>query len=258
MSDTVTRVTNFKELFHVHEADRSAKEDDRKRVIEDQAKRAGLSYRDYVQKLEAEKMEYEREVIRRITGEDPVEEELNEQEAADTRTETAGEEKPVSQSENINGETAADHRTWAESPKKVDMERGMYRGTVEDARQSAIQQEMELKEKRRMNILQATEDTVESSPTDIVSQLIDTDVSLLAIMDTKKEDEQPKEITVETLLSNFIFGEDDLDEAAPDDLDMDDDLFGEDTATGGDSPNSDSPISGLDAFLGTLNKERKE
>jgi putative plasmid transfer factor (traG) len=258
MSDTVTRVTNFKELFHVHEADRSAKEDDRKRVIEDQAKRAGLSYRDYVQKLEAEKMEYEREVIRRITGEDPVEEELNEQEAADTRTETAGEEKPVSQSENINGETAADHRTWAESPKKVDMERGMYRGTVEDARQSAIQQEMELKEKRRMNILQATEDTVESSPTDIVSQLIDTDVSLLAIMDTEKEDEQPKEITAETLLSNFIFGEDDLDEAAPDDLDMDDDLFGEDTAAGGDSPNSDSPISGLDAFLGTLNKERRE
>ena len=257
VSDTVTRVTNFKELFHVQEADQAAKEDDRKRVLEDQARKAGLSYKDYIQKLEAEKMEYEREVIRRITGKDPIEEDVNEQEISGTGTGAAGEEEPVVQPENIESEAASDHRTWTESPEAVDTGEAGYQGTVENSRQAAIQKEMEIKQQQRMNILQMNEEASESSPTDAVSKLIDMDVSLLAINASDREDDRTEAPLDDASLSNFIFGEDDLDEATPEELDVDDDLFGDEED--GESPNGDSsPISGLDDFLGTLNKERHE
>ena len=257
VSDTVTRVTNFKELFHVQEADQAAKEDDRKRVLEDQARKAGLSYKDYIQKLEAEKMEYEREVIRRITGKDPIEEDVNEQEISGTGTGAAGEEEPVVQPENIESEASSDHRTWTESPEAVDTGEAGYQGTVENSRQAAIQKEMEIKQQQRMNILQMNEEASESSPTDAVSKLIDMDVSLLAINASDREDDRTEAPLDDASLSNFIFGEDDLDEATPEELDVDDDLFGDEED--GESPNGDSsPISGLDDFLGTLNKERHE
>ena len=260
VSDTVTRVTNFKELFDVHAADQAAKEDDRKRVLEDQAKKAGLSYKDYVQKCEADKAQYEREIIRRITGETSDEEEPNEQENSGARTAEAREEKPVERTENIENQTAADHRTRSESPQEVDAGEAGYQGTVEDSRQAAIQKEMEIKQQRRMNILQTSEEAGESSPSDAVSKLIDMDVSLLAINVSDREDDRTEAPLDDTSLSNFIFGEDDLDEAAPEELDLDDDLFADNEAEDGESPNGDSSpiISGLDDFLGTLNKERKE
>jgi len=255
VSDTVTRVTNFKELFRVQEADQAAKEDDRKRVLEDQARKAGLSYKDYIQKLEVEKMEYEREVIRRITGKDSVEEDVNEQEISGTGTAATREEEPIVQPPNIESEAASDHRAWTESPKAVDVGEAGYQGTVEDSRQAAIQKEMEIKQQRRMNILQTGEEFGESSPTDAVTRLIDMDVSLLAINASDGEDDQTEAPPDDASLSNFIL--DDLDEAAPEELDVDDDLF--DDEEDGESPNGDSsPISGLDDFLGTLNKERHE
>lgn len=259
VSDTVTRVTNFKELFDVHAADQAAKEDDRKRVLEDQAKKAGLSYKDYVQKCEADKAQYEREIIRRITGETPDEEKPNEQENSGAGTAATREEKPVERTENIENQTAADHRTRSESPQEVDAGEAGYQGTVEDSRQAAIQKEMEIKQQRRMNILQTSEEAGESSPSDAVSKLIDMDVSLLAINASDREDDRTEASLDDASLSNFIFGEDDLDEVAPEELDLDDDLFADNEAEDGESPNGDSsPISGLDAFLGTLNKERKE
>ena len=259
VSDTVTRVTNFKELFDVHAADQAAKEDDRKRVLEDQAKKAGLSYKDYVQKCEADKAQYEREIIRRITGETPDEEELNEQENSGARTAEAREEKPVERTENIENQTAADHRTRSESPQEVDAAHTVYQGTTEDAYQSAIQAEMSLREKTRMNILQESKDTAALPSEEAVSRLVEMDASLLAITALSENDARTENTTAEVLFSNFIFGDDTLDEPAPDALDLDDELFDEDTSEDGEAHNSDSnAISGLNAFLGTLNKERKE
>lgn len=258
VSDTVTRVTNFKELFDVHAADQAAKEDDRKRVLEDQANKAGMSYKDYVQKLEAEKAQYEKDVIFRITGEHP-EEELNEQEISSAGIAAAGQEEPVGQPKNIESEAAADHRTRTESPQEVDPENRRYQAAVEDTHQSAIQEEMESKAKRRMNILQVHEET--PSPADAVSDLIDLDASILAINAVADETAPTEEENGDIQLSNFLFGDqEDFDEAAPEELDMDDDLdlFDADTEGAGDTTNGSSPLLGLDAFLGTMNKERNE
>ena len=143
------------------------------------------------------------------------------------------------------------------SPAQVDTGEAGYQGTVENSRQAAIQKEMEIKQQQRMNILQMNEEASESSPTDAVSKLIDMDVSLLAINAADREDDRTEAPLDDASLSNFIFGEDDLDEATPEELDVDDDLFGDEED--GESPNGDSsPISGLDDFLGTLNKERHE
>ena len=110
-----------------------------------------------------------------------------------------------------------------------------------------------------MNILQVHEEA--PSPADAVSDLIDLDASILAINAAADETAPTEEENGDIPLSNFLFGDqEDFDEAAPEELDMDDDLdlFDEDDDGAGDTTNGSSPLLGLDAFLGTMNKERSE
>lgn len=71
ISDHVTRVTTYDELFHVHAADAAAKEDDRKTVLATKAKELGYTYRDYMQLLEKERKEREAKIYKAITGKEP-------------------------------------------------------------------------------------------------------------------------------------------------------------------------------------------
>lgn len=71
ISDHVTRVTTYDELFHVHAADAAAKEDDRKTVLAAKAKELGYTYRDYMQLLEKERKEREAKIYKAITGKEP-------------------------------------------------------------------------------------------------------------------------------------------------------------------------------------------
>ena len=110
-----------------------------------------------------------------------------------------------------------------------------------------------------MNILQVHEEV--PSPADAVSDLIDLDASILAVNADAEEATASEGENSDIQLSNFLFGDqEDFDEAAPEELDMDDglDLFEADTEEAGDTTNGSSPLLGLDAFLGTTNKERNE
>lgn len=71
ISDHVTRVTTYDELFHVHAADAAAKEDDRKTVLAAKAKELGYTYKDYMQLLERERKEREANIYKAITGKEP-------------------------------------------------------------------------------------------------------------------------------------------------------------------------------------------
>lgn len=71
ISDHVTRVTTYDELFHVHAADATAKEDDRKTVLAAKAQELGYTYKDYMQLLEKERKAREAQIYKAITGEEP-------------------------------------------------------------------------------------------------------------------------------------------------------------------------------------------
>lgn len=67
-SDSVTEVKSYKELFAVHAADAEEKEKEKITVLHDKAQKLGLTYEDYINKLNKERENREKEIIARITG----------------------------------------------------------------------------------------------------------------------------------------------------------------------------------------------
>lgn len=107
ISDYVTRVETYDDLFAIHRKEMAEKEHAQKMVYKEKAYRAGMTYRDYMHKLEKEEEKREKEIIRKITGDD-------------------GEDEPVNSDDEQNHiekpETSA-HRPWPKSANEKQMKR---------------------------------------------------------------------------------------------------------------------------------------
>ena len=253
-SDTVTRVTNFEELFQVHAADQEAKEEDRHRVLEDRARKAGLSYQEYVCQLAEEREKREQEIVSRILGKKPDQEENDAQEEAVQQPTGTGEDHSQ-HPDHYEGKETGDHRTRPEGAETVDTapEEPARAGDVENEHQAAVRREIEKKEASRKNVL-GTED---ASVTDDVSTaamgLVENDAAIAAIQQTE-DDIAPNEEKEDDLFSSILLGGiDDMDDASPDDLDMDDEF----TLTESDIT-TEHTVENYGKFLTTMNKEETE
>ena len=220
-SDTVTQVTNFEELFQVHAADQEAKEEERQRVLEDLAQKAGLSYQEYVRQLAKKQEKREQEIITRFLEEKSKQEKEKNIEAKKESDEQPAEtsEEHTQQSDHLENNETADHRTRSESPKTIDTASATpaRAGDVENKHQARVREEMEKK-----NIFfTGEENAAPESPADAVSRLMDDDASILALQSHSEE----KTLDEKRFSNMFFDGDDDMDEATPDDFDMDDAEF---------------------------------
>lgn len=88
-SDSVTEVKNYKDLFAVHTADAESKEEEKITVLRDKARKEGLTYEAYMEKLRMEEIKREREIVKKITGEsdEPSEDNSDEASSGDIGTE---------------------------------------------------------------------------------------------------------------------------------------------------------------------------
>ncbi len=68
ISDYVTRVETYDDLFAIHRKELAEKEHAQKMVYKEEARRAGMTYKEYMHKLEKEEEDREKEIIRKITG----------------------------------------------------------------------------------------------------------------------------------------------------------------------------------------------
>ena len=193
-SDKVTRVTNYGELFRVHEADAAAKEEDRKRVLADEARKEGLSYGDYIKRREEEKKAAEQEIVQRITGNAA----NTDKERTNEKTNTAANIKSAGEKES--GKHQTDHdsqeagRHWARG-ERTDAVAGQ-RVAVEDATSAAVLRDMEEAKKRRFGTVPIfpvkEEEAVD--PVEEIMRMIDADVTVTALRDGEREAEEiPKE-----------------------------------------------------------------
>ena len=220
-SDTVTQVTNFEELFQVHAADQEAKEDERQRVLEDLAQKAGLSYQEYIRQLAKKQEKREQEIITRFLEEKSKQEKEASIDAKKESDEQPAEtsEEHTQQSDHLENNETADHRTRSESTETVDTASATpaRAGDVENKHQVRVREEMEKK-----NIFfMGEENAAPESPADAVSRLMDDDASILALQSHAEE----KTLDEKRFSNMFFDGDDDMDEAAPDDFDMDDAEF---------------------------------
>lgn len=102
ISDYVTQVATYDDLFAIHRKEAAEKAHAQKMVNKEQASRLGMTYRDYMQMLEGKKEEREQEIIksiRRAQGED---DESNAEDEKDTHQ----------------GSTSGGHRARSESQKE--------------------------------------------------------------------------------------------------------------------------------------------
>ena len=220
-SDTVTQVTNFEELFQVHAADQEAKEEERQRVLEDLAQKAGLSYQEYVRQLAKKQEKREQEIITRFLEEKSKQEKeknIAAKKEYDRQPAESGEEH-TQQSDHLENNETADHRTRSESTETIDTASATpaRAGDVENKHQARVREEMEKK-----NIFfTGEENAAPESPADAVSRLMDDDASILALQSHSEE----KTLDEKRFSNMFFDGDDDMDEATPDDFDMDDAEF---------------------------------
>ena len=259
-SDTVTRVTNFEELFRVHAADQEAKEEDRRRVLEDRARKAGLSYQEYVCQLAEEREKREQEIVSRILGKKPDQEENDAQEEAVQQPTGTGEDHSQHPDHYESKETG-DYRTRPEGAETVETapEEPARAGDVENEHQAAVRREIEKKEASRKNVLGAEDASVtdDALVTDDASAaamgLVEYDAATAAIQQTE-ENIAPNEEKEDDLFSSVLLGGiGDMDDASPDDFDMDDEfILTENDIT------TERTVENYGKFLTTMNKEETE
>ena len=232
----------------MHAADQEAKEEDRRRVLEDRARKAGLTYQEYVCQLAEEREKREQEIVSRILGKKPDQEENDAQEEAVQQPTGTGEDHSQ-HPDHYEGKETGDHRTRPEGAETVDTapEEPARAGDVENEHQAAVRREIEKKEASRKNVLGVEDVPVTDDVSIAAMGLVENDAAIAAIQKTEGNIAPNEEKEDDLFTSILLGGIDDMDDASPDDLDMDDEF----TLT-------ESTVENYGKFLTTMNKEETE
>ena len=123
---------------------------------------------------------------------------------------------------------------------------------MENEHQAVVRREMEKKEESRKNVL-GGEDAPVTDDVSAAMGLVENDAAIAAIQKTG-DNIAPNEEKGEDLFSSILLGGiDDMDDASPDDLDMDDEF----TLTESDIT-TEHAVENYGKFLTTMNKEEPE